>query len=78
MVNLQYTADLENTLDAISRNEMKSEDFLTQFYKGENGTAGLEALLENEVDKEKSRTIMELKESSGRVVFVSPSWMYTP
>ena len=50
MVNLQYTADLENTLDAISRNEMKSEDFLTQFYKGEYGTAGLEALLEYEVD----------------------------
>ena len=70
MVNLQYTADLENTLDAISRNEMKSEDFLTQFYKGENGTAGLEALLENEVDKEKSRTIMELKDDSGKTITV--------
>ena len=32
MVNLQYTANLENTLDAISRNEMKSEEFLTHFY----------------------------------------------
>ena len=70
MVNLQYTADLENTLDAISRNEIKSEDFLTQFYKGENGTAGLEALLENEVDKEKSRTIMELKDDSGKIITV--------
>jgi len=70
MVNLQYTADLENTLDAISRNEMKSEDFLTQFYKGEKGTAGLEALLENEVDKEKSRTIMELKDDSGKIITV--------
>ena len=70
MVNLQYTADLENTLDAISRNEMKSEDFLTQFYKGENGTVGLEALLENEVDKEKSRTIMELKDDSGKTITV--------
>ena len=70
MVNLQYTADLENTLDAISRNEMKSEYFLTQFYKGENGTAGLEALLENEVDKEKSRTIMELKDDAGKTITV--------
>ena len=70
MVNLQYTADLENTLDAISRNEMKSEDFLTQFYKGEKGTEGLEALLENEVDKEKSRTIMELKDDSGKTITV--------
>ena len=70
MVNLQYTANLENTLDAISRNEMKSEEFLTHFYKGENGTAGLEALLENEVDKEKSRTIMELKDDSGKTITV--------
>ena len=70
MVNLQYTANLENTLDAISRNEMKSEEFLTHFYKGENGTAGLEALLENEVDKEKSRTIMELKDGSDKTITV--------
>jgi DNA topoisomerase-1 len=70
MVNLQYTANLENTLDAISRNEMKSEDFLTNFYKGENGTAGLETLLDNEVDKEKSRTIMELKDDAGKTVTV--------
>lgn len=70
MVNLQYTANLENTLDAISRNEMKSEDFLTHFYKGENGTSGLEALLENEVDKEKSRTIMELKGKDDKVITV--------
>ena len=70
MVNLQYTANLENTLDAISRNEMKSEEFLTHFYKGENGTAGLEALLENEVDKEKSRTIMELKDDSDKTITV--------
>ena len=70
MVNLQYTVNLENTLDAISRNEMKSEDFLTNFYKGENGTAGLESLLDNEVDKEKSRTIMELKDDAGKTITV--------
>ncbi len=70
MVNLQYTANLENTLDAISRNEMKSEDFLTKFYKGENGTTGLETLLENEVDKDKSRTIMELKDDAGKTITV--------
>jgi len=70
MVNLQYTANLENTLDAISRNEMKSEEFLTHFYKGKNGTAGLEALLDNEVDKEKSRTIMELKDGSDKTITV--------
>ena len=70
MVNLQYTANLENTLDAISRNEMKSEEFLTHFYKGKNGTLGLETLLENEVDKEKSRTIMELSGDDDKVITV--------
>ena len=70
MVNLKYTANLENTLDAISRNEIKSEEFLTHFYRGKNGTAGLETLLENEVDKEKSRTIMELKDDSQKTITV--------
>ncbi|MBC8256395.1 MAG: type I DNA topoisomerase [Candidatus Marinimicrobia bacterium] len=70
MVNLQFTANLENTLDAISRNEMQSKDFLTKFYKGENGTAGLESLLENEVDKDKSRTIMELTDDAGKTITV--------
>ena len=69
MVNLQYTANLENTLDAISRNEMKSEDFLTHFYKGENGTPGLQTLLENEFDKDQSRTIMELT-NEGKTITV--------
>ena len=70
MVNLQYTANLENTLDAISRNEIKSEDFLTKFYKGENDTPGLETLLENEFDKDQSRTIMQLKNNEGKSLTV--------
>ena len=61
MVNLKFTANLENTLDSISRNEMESNVFLNQFYFGKNGSMGLHALLENEFDKDKSRTIMELK-----------------
>ena len=31
MVDLQFTANLENTLDEISRNEIKSIDFLKYF-----------------------------------------------
>ena len=70
MVNFQYTANLENTLDAISRNEMKSEDFLTRFYKGENGTPGLQTLLENEFDQDQSRTIMVLTDDDGKSITV--------
>ena len=69
MVNLQFTANLENTLDAISRNEIQSNEFLSHFYFGENGTVGLQKLLDNEFDKEQSRTIMDLKEG-GKVISV--------
>ena len=70
MVNLQFTAKLEDTLDAISRSEMKSDDFLSQFYFGQNGTSGLQTLLEKNFDKEQSRTIMELKDKSGNSIAV--------
>jgi DNA topoisomerase-1 len=70
MVNLQYTASLEDTLDAISRSEMKSDEFLSYFYFGQNGTPGLQALLESEFDKDQSRTIMELKDENDEVIDV--------
>ena len=70
LVNLQFTAELEDTLDAISRNEMKSEDFLDHFYNGDNGTPGLHSLLESEFDKDRSRTILDLKDDSGKDITV--------
>ena len=41
LVNLQFTATLENTLDAISRSEIQSTDFLNSFYFGEKNNIGL-------------------------------------
>ena len=70
LVNLQFTANLEDTLDAISRNEIKSEDFLDHFYNGEIGTPGLNTLLESEFDRDSSRTILELKNENGNDIFV--------
>ena len=67
MVDLKFTANLENTLDSISRNEMESNEFLNQFYFGKNESLGLQSLLENEFDKEKSRTIMELKNETSNI-----------
>ena len=61
---------MEDTLDAISRNEMESEDFLDHFYNGENGTPGLNTLLESEFDRDSSRTILELKNENGNDIFV--------
>ena len=70
LVNLQFTATLEDTLDAISRSEMKTEDFLNMFYFGQNGTLGLNTLLESEFDQDISRTIMELKNETGKMIIV--------
>ena len=46
---------------------MKSKDFLHKFYFGQNKTPGLQALLNSEFDQDGSRTIMELKDKSGKV-----------
>ena len=70
LVNLEFTANLEDTLDAISRNEMKSEDFLDHFYNGENGKSGLNTLLESEFDRDSSRTILNLKNDDGKDIAV--------
>jgi len=66
MVNLQFTANLEDTLDAISRNEIKSAEFLDHFYNGDEDSPGLQSLLKSEFDKEKSRTILELMDENGK------------
>tara|TARA_B100001029_G_C15060375_1_gene457903 strand:- start:1429 stop:3933 length:2505 start_codon:yes stop_codon:yes gene_type:complete len=70
LVNLQFTANLEDTLDAISRNEMQSEEFLNKFYFGKNGTPGLQALLDSEFDQDISRNIMELKGEDGKTITI--------
>jgi DNA topoisomerase-1 len=70
MVNLQFTANLEDTLDGISRSEMKSDEFLGYFYFGQNGTPGLQALLDSEFDKDQSRTIMELTDENDETIAV--------
>lgn len=70
LVNLRYTAEMEDTLDEISRSEMKSGDFLNKFYFGSNGNSGLKFALDSEFDKDFSRTISELTGESGNPVTI--------
>ena len=70
LVNLQFTADMEDRLDSISRAEIKSTDFLKTFYNGKKDNKGLKDLLENEFDKNFSRTIMCLKNGSSNEILV--------
>ena len=70
LVNLQFTAEMEDILDSISRSEIKSTDFLKDFYNGSNNNKGLKELLDNEFDKNQSKTIMMLKNGSSSEIAV--------
>ncbi|MCK4904031.1 MAG: DNA topoisomerase I, partial [Candidatus Marinimicrobia bacterium] len=57
LVDANFTADMEDGLDAISRGELKSLPFIKEFYFGGNETRGLEAMLKEEVDIRKACAI---------------------
>ena len=67
LVNLQFTAELENTLDAISNNEKVSAKFLKTFYLGEKNQIGLSKLLDQEFDKQTSKTILSYQKNDNAV-----------
>lgn len=57
LVNAEFTAKMEDNLDAIARGEMESLPFMSAFYFGEKGTIGLEEMLDSKVDIRKACTI---------------------
>ena len=57
LVDANFTADMEDGLDAISRGELQSLPFIKEFYFGGNETIGLEAMLKEEVDIRKACAI---------------------
>jgi len=50
LVNSQFTAKMEDGLDAISRGELKELPFMKEFYFGSKGAMGLEGMLNEKVD----------------------------
>ena len=50
LVDKEFTAKMENGLDEISRGEIESIPFMTNFYKGGGRFTGLEKMLEEKVD----------------------------
>ncbi len=66
LVDLKYTSNMEDELDAISRGEDKKIDYLNNFFFGKNGTIGLKTKLDQEFDKNNARLIslMEHKNKS--------------
>lgn len=57
LVDANFTAEMEDGLDAISRGELESLPFIKEFYFGGNETRGLEAMLKEEVDIRKACAI---------------------
>ncbi|QEF96781.1 DNA topoisomerase 1 [Stieleria maiorica] len=69
LVDYQFTADMEDFLDSISRNEGGAEEYLRRFYFGEDGPAS-EAIKKLEVDHNvalKPRLEKKLEEIDPRV-----------
>ena len=57
LVDKEFTAKMENGLDAISRGELDSLPFMKDFYFGSNDFSGLEVMLDEKVDIGKACTI---------------------
>ena len=62
LINLQFTAEMENELDAISRSDKNHLEFLKLFYNGSKDQKGLNDLLDQEFNKLESKNIMILTE----------------
>jgi len=57
LVDKEFTATMENGLDAISRGELNALPFMKGFYFGDKSTSGLELMLKEKVDISKACTI---------------------
>ena len=72
LVDYQFTAKMEDDLDAISRGEQEHIDYLQSFYFG-NGKPGLKKQLEHKVDEIDARGISRIligKPDGGEEVYV--------
>ncbi len=70
LVDVQFTANMEDDLDAISLGEKKAQPYLQKFYFGGDGTEGLSALINSEIDARESCTLYLGEDSQGRVINV--------
>ncbi len=59
LVDYQFTAQMEDDLDAISRNESQHLEYLNRFYFG-NGRPGLKQQLENKIEEIDARHVSQI------------------
>ncbi len=70
LVDLGFTARMEDTLDAISRGEQDSVPYLKEFYFGKSDLPGLKKLLDAEIDARAACTISLGKDEQARTINV--------
>ncbi|MBN1442157.1 MAG: type I DNA topoisomerase, partial [Planctomycetes bacterium] len=68
LVDVGFTAEMEDDLDAISLGEMDSLPYLKRFYFGGGEKEGLANLLKREIDPRESCTIRLGEDSQGRLI----------
>ena len=67
LVNLTYTSNMEDDLDAISRGENSKNKYLNNFYFGNGDMRGLKTKLEQEFDKSNARLITSIEDKERSV-----------
>jgi DNA topoisomerase-1 len=67
LVDFEFTARMEDDLDAISLGDRDSVPYLRSFYFG-NGHAGLKSLVQAEIDPRESRTLTLGKDAEGKPI----------
>jgi DNA topoisomerase-1 len=70
LVDLGFTAQMEDALDAISRGESESQPYLKEFYFGAPKQPGLKELLKVEIDPRKACTIPLGADSQDRPISI--------
>ncbi|MDP6762080.1 MAG: type I DNA topoisomerase [Planctomycetota bacterium] len=68
LVDVQFTARMEDDLDAISLGEKEALPYLRRFYFGEDGHQGLKDLLESDIDARDVCTLPLGEDSKGRMI----------
>jgi DNA topoisomerase-1 len=68
LVDVQFTARMEDDLDAISLGESKSLPYLKGFYFGNGDKEGLHRLIQKEIDARESCTLPLGKDQEGRPI----------
>ena len=68
LVDIQFTAKMEDDLDKVSIGERERLPYLREFYFGLNGSEGLQDLIKKDIDARESCTLPLGKDSEGRQI----------